>query len=511
MNTPSITPLFHSRSPDSLRHNEWDQVSYAGVFIFTKSWKLVCIKQNRGIDIPWGHRDPGESPLEALRRESLEEMGYSIGDSQMVMIREGIQEYRGMSKPKIVYSLVEDANEDEIRAKFDQRWATHAHEASEVVFLEPDEFIRLYAVGRENLAFIENMRVWLKAALDARWKKLTVWLSALGDHQIRWHLFPLEVDTRVGDILVFDPDRQKAISKLREHGVDFENAPWKIRSIDTIFESIVGDPAICAAFVSSPDQYHIAQTRALLQAGKHVFCEKPLLHTLSEVPALVENILLAEQKWLILSSCHPRRFDRPFLWLKRYISEPNPLGKIQSVHFDFHYPVPEEGKDGLHSGLLADHFNHEIDLVHFYLGFSHFDAEKISDSQESYEVRWTREDVVTFHFHGERNRPRWANYAESIMIVGETGAITVNVETGEATLSQNGASTVLARGLQTDYVWRFQATTSNFIDAIVAGGRSYLTPEDLLINNLSWVVLVEEGRFSSRKYGELIERVGKWV
>jgi hypothetical protein len=91
------------------------------------------------------------------------------------------------------------------------------------------------------------------------------------------------------------------------------------------------------------------------------------------------------------------------------------------------------------------------------------------------------------------------------------GAITVNVETGEATLSQNGASTVLARGLQTDYVWRFQATTSNFIDAIVAGGRSYLTPEDLLINNLSWVVLVEEGRFSSRKYGELIERVGKWV
>lgn len=39
----------------------------------------------------------------------------------MVMIREGIQEYRGMAKPKIIYSLVEDVEEDEIRAKFDQR------------------------------------------------------------------------------------------------------------------------------------------------------------------------------------------------------------------------------------------------------------------------------------------------------------------------------------------------------------------------------------------------------
>lgn len=507
MNTPSASSLFHSRSPESLRYNEWDQVSYAGAFIFTKSWKLVCIAQDRGIDIPWGHRDAWEAPLETLRRETLEEIGYSIWDSQMVMIREGIQEYRGMAKPKIIYSLVEDVEEDEIRAKFDQRWATHAHEASEVVFLEPDEFIRQYAYGRENLAFIENMRAWLKAALDARWKKLTIWLSALGDHQIRWHLFPLEVDTRVGDILVFDPKRDNAISKLKEHGVEFESAPWKIRSIDTTFESLVDDPDIRATFVSSPDQYHIAQTRDLLEAGKHVFCEKPLLHTLSEVPALVENILLAEQKWLILSSCHPRRFDRPFLWLKKYLSESNPLGKIQAVYFDFHYPVPEEGKECLHSGLLADHFNHEIDLVHFYLGFSHFDAKRISDSQESYEVKWTREDGVAFHFRGERNRPRWEGYAESITIVGETGTITVDAETGEATLSQNGVSTVLARDLQTDYVWRFQATTSNFIDAIVAGGRSYLTPEDLLINNLSWVVLAEEWRFSSREYTSLIEKL----
>lgn len=39
----------------------------------------------------------------------------------MVMIREGIQAYRSMTKPKIVYSLVEDTDEDEIRAKFAQR------------------------------------------------------------------------------------------------------------------------------------------------------------------------------------------------------------------------------------------------------------------------------------------------------------------------------------------------------------------------------------------------------
>ena len=33
-----------------------------------------------------------------------------------------------------------------------------------------------------------------------------------------------------------------------------------------------------------------------LNAGKHVFCEKPLVDTLGEVPKLVENIISAREK-----------------------------------------------------------------------------------------------------------------------------------------------------------------------------------------------------------------------
>jgi predicted dehydrogenase/8-oxo-dGTP pyrophosphatase MutT (NUDIX family) len=501
LNTFSSIPTSKSTL---LNHEE---ITYAGWVLLTDTGKIVCIEQKRWIDIVGGHRDPGEAPLETLLRETYEEIGFTIVPHThapvIVSIREGSEWYRWVENPKMVYYAVNAWSEEAVLAGFSQR--THRDEASKMVFLSPAEFMTRYSAKRGDTPFVENMRVAVEAALDARWKKLTVWLSALGDHQIRWHLFPLEVDTRVGDILVFDPDRQKAISKLREHGVDFESSPWKIRSIDTTFESIVDNPYITAAFISSPDQFHIAQTRDLLRAGKHVFCEKPLLHTTSEVSELVNNILLAREKWLILSSCHPRRFDRPFLWLKEYLSQSNPLGKIRKVDFTFSYPVPEEGKEWLHTGLIADHFNHEIDLVNFYLWWDDFIAQKISDTQTEYAVRGTRADGVKFEFSGKRDRPRGSKYAEWMVLTGENWSIQVDTESWFATLFRDSEERILAEGLEPDYVGRFQATTSNFIDAIVAGGRSYLTPRDLLLNNLSGAVLTQDGYFDSADYTTLFD------
>jgi len=44
----------------------------------------------------------------------------------------------------------------------------------------------------------------------------------------------------------------------------------------TKYSSVLSDPAIDIVFVCSPDNNHAEQVTSALDAGKHVFCEKPL-------------------------------------------------------------------------------------------------------------------------------------------------------------------------------------------------------------------------------------------
>lgn len=53
-------------------------VSAVYVFVKTKDGKLVAILGERGPDIPGGHLKEGEKPLDALKREVMEEAGFSI-------------------------------------------------------------------------------------------------------------------------------------------------------------------------------------------------------------------------------------------------------------------------------------------------------------------------------------------------------------------------------------------------------------------------------------------------
>src|SRR5215213_4743585 len=54
-------------------------------------------------------------------------------------------------------------------------------------------------------------------------------------------------------------------------------------------DAILDDPAIDVVHVTSPNHLHVPQARAILAAGKHVVCEKPLAMTASASSGLVED------------------------------------------------------------------------------------------------------------------------------------------------------------------------------------------------------------------------------
>ena len=94
------------------------------------------------------------------------------------------------------------------------------------------------------------------------------------------------------------------------------------------------------AVITAPNDVHFSLAKFCLEQGKHVVLEKPMATTGREAAQLVH---MAQDRNLILSVFHNRRWDGDFLTVKTLI-ENNQLGGIRlfESHFDRLRPVVRE-------------------------------------------------------------------------------------------------------------------------------------------------------------------------
>lgn len=85
-------------------------------------------------------------------------------------------------------------------------------------------------------------------------------------------------------------------SRKEETGRAMADA-FGIGTVYTSMDDMLRDPSIELVYVASPNGLHYAQTKACLEAGKHVICEKPFAPTVAEAAELAA---LAKQKRLFL-------------------------------------------------------------------------------------------------------------------------------------------------------------------------------------------------------------------
>ena len=78
---------------------------------------------------------------------------------------------------------------------------------------------------------------------------------------------------------VFNRHLDEATAKIRR-GVGTE----PVRTGD--YRELLSDPSIDAVVIATPDHWHARQTLDALQVGKHVYCEKPMTHTVDEALAV---------------------------------------------------------------------------------------------------------------------------------------------------------------------------------------------------------------------------------
>lgn len=131
-------------------------------------------------------------------------------------------------------------------------------------------------------------------------------------------------------------------SRSEEKGRAMADA-FGIDKVYTSMEEMLRDPSIELVYVASPNSVHYAQTKACLEAGKHVICEKPFTPTLAEAEELVA---LAREKSLFLFEAITTAHHPHYPVIRSRIPE---LGELKLVmctfcQFSSRYPALMAGQ-----------------------------------------------------------------------------------------------------------------------------------------------------------------------
>lgn len=94
------------------------------------------------------------------------------------------------------------------------------------------------------------------------------------------------------------------------------------------FEAVLADPGIDAVSLASPAGLHYAQARAALEAGKHVYVEKPLALDVAEAQELCA---LAAARGRVLMVGHLLQYHPAYLALREMVAA-GELGRLHHVY-----------------------------------------------------------------------------------------------------------------------------------------------------------------------------------
>jgi predicted dehydrogenase len=128
-------------------------------------------------------------------------------------------------------------------------------------------------------------------------------------------------------------------------------------------EDVARDAAVDVAIVATPPSSHTALVLQLLNAGKHVVCEKPLCFTLDEADHLFDTALVSG---LMLTVNQNRRWDSDYLTI-RHVIDAGLLGAVFNVETfvgSFEHPCREwHSEASISGGAEFDWGAHYIDWI----------------------------------------------------------------------------------------------------------------------------------------------------
>ena len=193
---------------------------------------------------------------------------------------------------------------------------------------------------------------------------------ALAFHNART-TFELPVNLKL--VALADAEAARAEQCARSWGFDRSHATW---------EALINDPAVQLVAITTPNHLHFPMAMAALEAGKAVYCEKPLAVSLEQAREMQRAAKAAG----VVTRVGYNYQHNPMIGLARQMIESGDLGQIVSFQGEFsedfmgdpQQPWSWRCEQAHAGGALADLGSHLLAMARYLLG----DVEAVcADSQ----------------------------------------------------------------------------------------------------------------------------------
>jgi predicted dehydrogenase len=154
--------------------------------------------------------------------------------------------------------------------------------------------------------------------------------------------------------------RVKWVCDLERAALDKARLRYPTVGVTDSYEEVLADDEVDAVVVATPITTHYALSRAALDAGKHVFVEKPMTANSLEAEDLLRT---AEGAGLILMVGHTFVFSPPVRKLGELIHD----GQLGDIHFI----TASRVNLGLHQkdvSVVWDLATHDLSILYYWLG-----------------------------------------------------------------------------------------------------------------------------------------------
>ncbi len=279
---------------------------------------------------------------------------------------------------------------------------------------------------------------------------------------------------------------------------------FRIPRVVSESKEIFNDPAIDAVLICSPTETHADLVVQAARAGKHIFCEKPIDHSLSKIDLALQEVKKSGVK---LQVGFNRRFDANFARVRAAVTQ-GEIGTPHLMHIISRDPGPPPiSYIKASGGIFLDMTIHDFDMARFLVG---------DEVETVYAAGGVRVDpeigkagdldtvLIVLQFKNgvigtiDNSRRAAYGYDQRVEILGSKGAIaTENCYPNQAILSTGSA---IQRDLPLNFF--MDRYTDSYVSELQAFVQAVLENISVPVNGMDGRIAVVMGLAARKSYDE---------
>lgn len=253
------------------------------------------------------------------------------------------------------------------------------------------------------------------------------------------------------------------------------------------YHKIIEDKSIAAVAICSSTDTHARVLIEAANAGKHIFCEKPIDHDLTKIDAALLAVKKAGVKCQIGFN---RRFDSNFKKVREMVAE-GKIGNLHMLRITSRDPAPPPAEYvKVSGGMFLDMTIHDFDMARFLSGsevVEVFAAGAVLVDPEIGKAGDIDTAVITLKFENgaigtiDNSRKAVYGYDQRVEVFGSGGMVAVANNYPDSHVLSNGDGVTSSKPLYfflERYAESFTEEMRQFIEAIQLGKDTPVTALD---------------------------------